>query len=63
MERIIRMVLRQLLRRGVDKGISMAARRGQDPDAPETRERERTARDHGRRAQRAMRMARRMGRF
>lgn len=63
MDRIIRMILRRLLNQGVRKGITMAAKRGQDPDAPQTKERVRSAQKQGRRAQQAMRLARRMGRF
>jgi hypothetical protein len=69
LDRIISLILRQLLRRligkGVNAGIGMAARRG-GQGAKMTEEKRRSAGDTGRttrRARQAARLLRRFGRF
>lgn len=64
-EQLMRMVMRQiigrLVRRGVDAGIDRLARGGED--SPEARKRAQSARQGLGHSRRAMKMARKIGRF
>lgn len=69
MDRILNMVIRQVLnrlvRRGVDAGINqMTRKRADDPDAPApSADQQARSRDQARNAQRALRAARRVTRL
>lgn len=64
MERIINMIIRQVMRRvitkGIDKGVDMAAKRKGNKRL--TPEQQKLANENKKRAQQAMRVARRFGR-
>ncbi len=64
-DRIIMMIFRKFMNRGVSKGIDMAANRGRDPKdmTQDERQQAKQARDASKRARKAMQMGRRMGRF
>ncbi|MBN2905447.1 MAG: hypothetical protein JXJ18_01930 [Rhodobacteraceae bacterium] len=62
----VRIVMRKLMNKGVDAGIDLASRRGQGaqhPDAPPDPKLQARTRETRKRAQQAMKIARRMGRF
>ncbi len=63
--RIINMLLRMFMRKAVNKGIDMAARRGKPPAemTPEERAQAQIAKQTAGKAQKLARLARRMGRF
>jgi len=63
--RIINMLLRMFMRKAVNKGIDMAARRGKPPAemTPEEREQAQIAKQTAGKAQKLARLARRLGRF
>lgn len=63
--RLIQMVIRMVMRRGVNMGIDYATRRGKDAKtmSPEEREQARSAKDIAGKARRGARLARRMGKF
>lgn len=65
MNRLINMVIRMVMRRGMKAGIDYAARRGQDPKTmtPEERAKAVEAKDLAGKARKGMRLAKRMGRF
>ncbi len=58
---LINMGVRMLMRKGINKGIDMAASRGKHPNdmTPEEREQAKSARDTANKAQRGMNAARR----
>ncbi len=62
---IINMLLRMFMRKAVNKGIDMAARRGKPPAemTPEERAQAQIAKQTAGKAQKLARLARRMGRF
>ncbi len=62
LQAIVNMILRQLLNRGISKGIAMAARRGRGkPGAPPgDAQRAKAGGDMAKRALRAMRLGRRL---
>ncbi|HGG64819.1 MAG TPA: hypothetical protein ENK34_09645 [Rhodobacteraceae bacterium] len=63
--RIINMLLRMFMRKAVNKGIDMAARRGKPPAemTAEERAQAQKAKQTAGKAQKLARLARRMGRF
>ncbi|WP_457646168.1 hypothetical protein [Profundibacter sp.] len=63
--RIINMLLRMFMRKAVNKGIDMAARRGKSPAEMTVEERAQAqkAKQTAGKAQKLARLARRMGRF
>ena len=63
--RIINMLLRMFMRKAVNKGIDMAARRGKPPAEMTTEERAQAqiAKQTAGKAQKLARLARRLGRF
>lgn len=68
MNQIINMIIRQFINRGINmgvrKGADMMARRGEQPDDPQAaREQDRTARDSAKKANRMVRLMRRIMRF
>mgnify|MGYP003626825862 CR=1 FL=1 len=62
---IINMIMRLFLRRGMNAGINYMANRGRNPKdmTPEERQNAKAGRENARRAQQAMRVTRRMGKF
>lgn len=64
-DRILRMILRRVMNRGVNAGIRHAATRGKQPQdmTPEERQRARQGQDTAKRVRQAMRVTRRIGRF
>ena len=67
---VIRIVMRQVIGRGINAGIDMATRRrseggapGQGEAAPQDRRQAAEGRETARRAKQAMRVTRRIGRF
>lgn len=62
---LINMVIRMVMRRGVNAGIDYAARRGQHPKAmtPEERAKSAETKDLAGKARKGARLAKRMGRF
>ena len=65
MDRLITMIFRRLLNRGISAGIDMASRRGKDPAqmTPEERQQAQSAKQTAKRARQAMRLGRRIGRM
>ena len=65
MSRMINMVIRLVMRRGVNIGIDYAARRGKTPDAmtPEDKAQARAGKEMARKARQGARLARRIGKF
>jgi len=63
--RIINMLLRMFMRKAVNKGIDMAARRGKSPAemTPEEREQAQKVKQTTGKARKLARLARRFGRF
>lgn len=59
--RLINRGVKMLMRKGIDKGIDMAATRGQDPSemTPEDREQAKSAKQTANKAKKTMRAARR----
>lgn len=62
---IINMIMRLFLRRGMNAGINYMANRGRNPKdmTPEERQNAKAGRENAKRAQQAMRVTRRMGKF
>lgn len=62
---LINMLIRMFMRRGMNAGINRMANRGRDPKdmTPEERQNAKAARQNTKRAQQAMRVTRRMGKF
>ncbi len=62
---IINMIIRLFMRRGMNAGINYMANRGRDPKdmTPEERQNAKAGRENAKRAQQAMRVTRRMGKF
>ncbi|WP_368183842.1 hypothetical protein [Aestuariibius sp. HNIBRBA575] len=65
MDRIISMILRRLMNRGINAGINHVANRGRNPEdmSNEDRNRAKQGRDGVKRTRQAMRIARRFGKF
>ncbi len=63
-ERLINMVLRRLMRKGMNKGMDMAANRGKRPEdmTPEERAQAKATRENARKLQKGVRTARRFTR-
>ena len=60
-DRLIRMGMRMLMRKGINKGVQMAASRGKKPEemTPEEQAQAKNAQQTARQAQKSMRLARR----
>ncbi|MGB5559270.1 MAG: hypothetical protein WBN04_14820 [Paracoccaceae bacterium] len=65
MSRLINMVIRLVMRRGVNMGINYAARRGKNPNAmtPEDKSQARAGKEIAKKARQGARLARRIGKF
>ncbi len=64
-DRIITMILRRLMNRGITQGINYAARRGKNPEdmAPAEKQRAAESRKTAKKARKAARLARRISKF
>ncbi|WP_159087007.1 hypothetical protein [Loktanella sp. Alg231-35] len=60
-DRLIQMMMRKLMRSGINKGIDLAARQGKAPEdmTPQEREQAKSAKQTAQKAQKGMRAARR----
>jgi hypothetical protein len=65
LNRLINMIVRLFMRKGVNAGINFAANRGKDPKdmTPEERQQAKAARQNAKRARQAIKLGRKIGRL